>query len=49
VEVNSEGQLVVARVLAGGSIEKQGLVRPGDIILEVSNFIFITFQFILYT
>lgn len=28
---------MVARILAGGAIERQGLIHPGDTILEVNN------------
>ncbi|KAL1123832.1 hypothetical protein AAG570_001603, partial [Ranatra chinensis] len=37
VEINEEGQLVVARILAGGAIERQGLLKPGDTIIEVNG------------
>ncbi|XP_073987316.1 MAGUK p55 subfamily member vari isoform X2 [Rhodnius prolixus] len=37
VELDSQGNLVVARVLAGGSIERQGILKPGDTILEVNG------------
>lgn len=37
MQVDENGNLVVARVMAGGVIEKQGLLRPGDVILEVNN------------
>lgn len=37
VQLDENGNLVVARVMAGGVIEKQGLLRPGDVILEVNN------------
>lgn len=29
--------LVIARILEGGQIEKQGLLHVGDVILEVNN------------
>lgn len=38
VEVDEKTkQLVVARILAGGMIDKQGLLHPGDVILEVNG------------
>lgn len=37
VEVDENGNLVVARILAGGTIDRQGLLRPGDVILEVNS------------
>lgn len=37
VQVNENGNLVVARILAGGTIDRQGLLRPGDVILEVNS------------
>lgn len=37
VEVDEHNQLVVARILAGGIIEKQSLIHPGDVILEVNG------------
>uniref|UniRef100_A0A1I8MZR1 Guanylate kinase n=1 Tax=Musca domestica TaxID=7370 RepID=A0A1I8MZR1_MUSDO len=37
VEVDEHKQLVVARILAGGVIDKQGLLHPGDVILEVNG------------
>ncbi|KAG8330381.1 MAGUK p55 sub member 6 [Homalodisca vitripennis] len=37
VQVDENGNLVVARVLAGGVIERQGLLHPGDVILEVNS------------
>ncbi|XP_054282668.1 protein PALS2-like isoform X1 [Macrosteles quadrilineatus] len=37
VQVDENGNLIVARVLAGGVIERQGLLHPGDVILEVNN------------
>lgn len=35
--MDENGNLLVARVLAGGVIERQGLLHPGDVILEVNN------------
>ncbi|XP_054741395.1 protein PALS2 isoform X1 [Anastrepha obliqua] len=37
VEVNPQKLLVVARILSGGAIAKQGLLHPGDVILEVNG------------
>lgn len=37
VEVDDHGQLVVARILAGGMIDRQALLHPGDVILEVNG------------
>ncbi|XP_073825658.1 MAGUK p55 subfamily member vari isoform X1 [Musca autumnalis] len=37
VEIDEHKQLVVARILAGGVIDKQGLLHPGDVILEVNG------------
>ncbi|XP_021701679.1 MAGUK p55 subfamily member 6 isoform X4 [Aedes aegypti] len=37
VEVDEHDQLVVARIIAGGMIDRQGLLHPGDVILEVNG------------
>lgn len=37
VEVDEHNQLVVARILAGGMIDRQALLSPGDVILEVNG------------
>lgn len=37
VEVDEHKQLLVARILAGGMIDRQGLLHPGDVILEVNG------------
>lgn len=37
VEVDEHSQLVVARILAGGMIDRQALLNPGDVILEVNG------------
>ncbi|XP_014288567.1 protein PALS2 isoform X3 [Halyomorpha halys] len=37
VEQDSQGNLVVARILAGSTIDRQGLLKPGDIILEIND------------
>lgn len=37
VEVDEHNQLVVARILAGGMIDRQALLHPGDVILEVNG------------
>lgn len=37
VELDEHDQLMVARILAGGMIDRQGLLHPGDVILEVNG------------
>jgi len=37
VEQDENGNLIVARILSGGTIEKQGLLKIGDVILEVNG------------
>lgn len=37
VEQDEYDQLVVARILAGGMIDRQGLLNKGDVILEVNG------------
>ena len=37
VESDEHNQLVVARILSGGVIDKQGLLNTGDVILEVNG------------
>lgn len=37
VEVDDHNQLVVARILAGGTIDRQGLLNKGDVILAVNS------------
>ncbi|KAJ8920583.1 hypothetical protein NQ315_004722 [Exocentrus adspersus] len=37
VQVDDNDNLVIARILEGGMIEKQGLLHPGDVILEVNG------------
>ncbi|KAF6214708.1 hypothetical protein GE061_009451 [Apolygus lucorum] len=37
VEVDEDGNLIVARILSGGAIERQGLLKPGDVIIEVND------------
>lgn len=37
VEVDEHNQLVVARILAGGMIDRQALLHRGDVILEVNG------------
>ena len=32
-----EGQLVIARILGGGAVDRQGLLHVGDIIGEVNG------------
>ncbi|KAF5308813.1 hypothetical protein FQR65_LT06046 [Abscondita terminalis] len=42
VEVDDVGNLVIARILGGGAIDKQGLLHVGDIILEVNGVVVYT-------
>ncbi|XP_055714060.1 protein PALS2 isoform X6 [Phlebotomus papatasi] len=37
VELDEHKQLMVARIIAGGMIDRQGLLNPGDVILEVNG------------
>lgn len=37
VEEDSNGNVIVARVLAGSTIDKQNLMHPGDVILEING------------
>ncbi|XP_018326864.1 MAGUK p55 subfamily member 6 [Agrilus planipennis] len=37
VEVDANKNLVIARILEGGTIDKQGLLHQGDVILEVNG------------
>lgn len=37
VEVDDNNQLVVARIIAGGMIDRQALLHQGDVILEVNG------------
>lgn len=37
VEQDGNGNLIVARILAGGKIDKHGLLKRGDIIVEVNG------------
>lgn len=37
VELDEYNQLIVARILAGGMIDRQGLLNAGDVILEVNG------------
>lgn len=37
VEIDEHNQLMIARILAGGMIDKQGLLNAGDVILEVNG------------
>ncbi|XP_050427061.1 protein PALS2 [Adelges cooleyi] len=37
VEQDENGNLIVARIFAGGAIERQGLLKKGDVILEVNG------------
>lgn len=38
VQVDDNGNLLIARILAGGIIEKQGMLNVGDVILEVNGY-----------
>ncbi|KAF5296104.1 hypothetical protein FQA39_LY02738 [Lamprigera yunnana] len=42
VEVDDVGNLMVARILGGGTIDKQGLLHVGDVILEVNGVVVYT-------
>lgn len=37
VELDEYNQLIVARILTGGMIDRQGLLNAGDVILEVNG------------
>lgn len=37
VEMDEYSQLIVARILSGGMIDRQGLLHPGDVIMEVNG------------
>ena len=37
VSVDEHGKVIVARILSNSYIESQGLLRPGDIILEANG------------
>lgn len=37
VELDEYNQLLVARIIAGGMIDRQGLLNAGDVILEVNG------------
>ena len=37
MSVDDEGQVIVARILSNSYIESQGLLRPGDIVLEANG------------
>lgn len=38
IQVDDNGNLMIARILAGGIIEKQGMLHVGDVILEVNGY-----------
>lgn len=38
VQVDENGNLLVARILAGGIIENQGNLKIGDVILEINGY-----------
>ena len=35
--VDEEGRVLVARIIYGSFIERQGLLRPGDVVLEANG------------
>lgn len=37
VQLDDQDNLVVARILGGGAIARQGLLQPGDVIVEVNG------------
>lgn len=37
MQLDENDNLVVARILSGGTIDRQGLLHPGDVILEVNS------------
>lgn len=37
VQVDEFGNLIVARILSGSTVARQGLLRPGEVILEVNG------------
>jgi S1-C subfamily serine protease len=37
VTVDEEGRVLVARIIYGSFIERQGLLRPGDVVLEANG------------
>lgn len=37
VRQGDNGHLLIARIMAGGSIDRQGLLHPGDAITEVNG------------
>ncbi|XP_057333228.1 MAGUK p55 subfamily member 2 isoform X1 [Microplitis mediator] len=37
VQVDDRGNLIIARILGGSTVSRQGLLRPGEVIMEVNN------------
>lgn len=37
IQVDENGNLIIARILGGSTAARQGLVRPGEVILEVNG------------
>lgn len=37
VQVDESGNLIVARILGGSTVSSQGLLRPGEVIMEVNG------------
>ncbi|XP_074099697.1 MAGUK p55 subfamily member vari isoform X4 [Cotesia typhae] len=37
VQVDERGNLIIARILGGSTVSRQGLLNPGDVIMEVNN------------
>lgn len=37
IQVDENGNLIIARILGGSTAAKQGLMRPGEVILEVNG------------
>lgn len=37
MQIDDDGNLIIARILGGSTVAKQGLLRPGEVILEVNG------------
>ena len=37
VQVDESGNLIIARILGGSTVARQGLLRPGEVIMEVNG------------
>lgn len=37
VQVDENGNLIIARILGGSTVSRQGLLRPGEVIMEVNG------------